>query len=242
MSTASPWVHAEKQPAGLRDLTRDWYVFLSTCRRQVQAIPGDVAWMRSKLDELFERMQARAKHDPHLEAAFEQAKYPLIYTADEILLSSGWAGEMEWASDLLETRMFGTQHAGLDFFTRLDQALGEDKPDVLEIYFRCLCAGFKGKLIKQPEAIHNLRRDLYRRLPAERISGTRFIPEAYDATDARSFQKLPVVATARVIVALVTFLVLVYIAAWFWFEDGLSDLETQAEQKLNPESAKKDTD
>jgi type IV/VI secretion system ImpK/VasF family protein len=237
MSDASPWAKGEKPAGNLWDLTRRWFLFLSTCRRQAQALPADPEWMRGKLEDLLAEMERKAAADPRIEAALGEATYPLVYLADEILLTCGWAGEAAWAADLFETRKFGTQHAGLDFFTRLDQALSSDKQDLLQVFFQCLCLGFKGKLIKQPEAIHNLRRDLYRRLPAERITGTRLCPEAYEHTDRRTFVKLPVVAAARTVVALVAFLVAILIVANITFESRLSELNETAEKYLQSSPA-----
>ena len=242
MVTPSPWIEAEPRELDLRELTRDWFLFLSACRRQVQAFPADAGWMRGKLEDLLADMEQRSKSDPRLEATFQQACYPLVYLADEILLTCGWAGESEWSADLLETRRFGTQHAGLDFFTRLDQAMEEDNAALLEIFFRCLCLGFKGKLVKQPEAIHNLRRDLYRRLPAGRIQGTRFCPEAYDATDARAFVKLPIVATARLAVVLAAFLLIIFFIGRFLFQRNIAGLREDARTFVESEDSGADTE
>ena len=34
MVTPSPWIEAEPRELDLRELTRDWFLFLSACRRQ----------------------------------------------------------------------------------------------------------------------------------------------------------------------------------------------------------------
>lgn len=223
----------EGESRDLRDVTRDWFIFLSTCRRQVDALPAHPEWMRDKLDTLMAEMAAAVKHDPRLEAAYLHAKYPLVYLADEILLSCGWQGEAAWASDLYETRQFNTQHAGLDFFTRLEQAMQGDRDDLIEIYYKCLCLGFRGKLIKQPDALHNIRRDLFRRLPrARRQDGQRFCPQAYEQTDERSFTKLPVVSAARILIPLVALLIGVWLVGMARTNSQLSDIRIKAKEYI----------
>jgi len=242
MVTPSPWIEAESRALDLRELTRDWFLFLSACRRQVQAFPADPDWMRGRLEDLLAEMEKRSKGDPRLEATYQDAIYALVYLADEILLTSGWAGEAAWSGDLLETRRFGTQHAGLDFFTRLDKAMEQENEQLLEVFFRALCLGFKGKLVKQPEAIHNLRRDLYRRLPAGRIQGTRFCPEAYEATDVRAFVKLPIVASARLAVLLAAFLLIIFFIGRFLFQRNVSDLRDDASAFVKTEQSEAGAD
>jgi len=234
MAGSSPWLAVEQGPIDLRQLTRSWFLFLSTCRRQAQAMPADPQWMRDKLQGLLADMERRAKVDPRLEASLREAKYPLVYLADEILLSCHWAGEAAWAADLLETRCFGTQHAGQDFFVRLDQALERDDAGLHEVYFKCLCLGFRGRLVKQPEALQNMRRDLFRRLPAERLSGARFCPETYENTDERSFVKLPIVAAARIVIVLVALLLGIFVVANYTFQSRLEELNRLAIEETTP--------
>lgn len=224
--------------ADLGDVSRDWFLFLATCRRQTAALPEDPEWMREKLDKMMNDMETAARMDPRLQRAFEDAKYPLVYVADEILLSIGWEGERAWASDLYEQRMFGTQHAGLDFFTRLDKAMSGDRDDLCEVFFRCICLGFKGKLITQPEALHNMRKDLYRRLPTARADGQRFCPEAYDQTDVRSFVKLPVVNAARILIPLVALLIGAWVMGTLVTRVQFSDIDEKAEKYINSSDEK----
>jgi type IV/VI secretion system ImpK/VasF family protein len=215
----------------LRDVTKDWFLFLSTVRRQTAAIPPEADWMRDKLDGLLRQMEQKASSDARLEKAYEDAKYPLVYLADEVLLTCGWGGEAEWAADLYETRTFGTQHSGLDFFLRLDQALEGNRDDLIQVFFMCICLGFKGKFIKQPDALHNLRRDLYRRLPTEE-PGTRFCPDAYEATDTRSFTKLPVVNAAKIMIPFIALLIGAWVVGTIVTGEQLEQIDVETKSYL----------
>lgn len=219
----------ENARPGLRDVTRDWFLFLSTWRRQVRAMPADPDWVRGRLEGLLASMERRAASDPRLESRFKEARQPLVYLADEILLNSGWAGEAAWERDLLETRVFGTQHAGQDFFDRLDRAMNQDDIELLEIYFKCICLGFRGRLVKQPVVLAEIRRNLFRRLKTAPIEGARFCPEAYESIDDRDFMKLPAVATARILIALVAVLIAIYTVAVMKFQEQFRDLRESAD-------------
>ena len=214
---------------GLRDLTRDWFLFLSTFRRQVRSMPADVDWVRGRLEGLLASMERRAASDPRLEVRLKDARQPLVYLADEILLNSNWDGEAAWERDLLETRLFGTQHAGQDFFDRLDRAMNQDDVELLEIYYKAICLGFRGRLVKQPVVLSEIRRNLFRRLKSTPVEGSRFCPDAYDSIDDRDFVKLPAVATARILIALVAVLVAIYTVACIQFKDQFRDLRNAAD-------------
>jgi type VI secretion system protein ImpK len=216
----------------LRDLAQDWFLFLSTFRRQAPSLDADTRWARAKLEDLLAEMERRSRTDARLEITFLEAKPILVYLADEVLLTSEWAGEMDWAGELLETAHFNTQIAGEDFFDRLEKALAADKPEILEIYFKALCLGFRGRLMKQQDELDRLRRDLYRRLPAERVEGGRLYPAAYESIDNRRFVKLPVVAVARVIIALLVFLIGIYLIAKLSFGSQLEELDSAADGYL----------
>lgn len=218
----------ESRPS-LRGITRDWFLFLTTFRRQVAAMPAEPDWARGRLEELMATMERKAAADPRLEARFKDARYPLVYLADEILLNCGWAGELAWERDLLETRVFGTQHAGQDFYDRLDRGMNGDDVELLEVFFKALCLGFRGRLVKQPEVLSEIRRNLFRRLEVETVEGARFCPEAYAATDDRSFVKLPAVATARLVIALLAVIVAVFFVGKHNFETKFDELRTASD-------------
>ncbi|MCB9897633.1 MAG: DotU family type IV/VI secretion system protein [Planctomycetes bacterium] len=218
----------------LRELTRDWFLFLATFRRQVRSMPADVEWVRSRLEDMLKSMERRAASDPRLEARLRDARPPLVYLADEILLDCGWDGEAAWERDLLETRVFGTQHAGQDFFDRLDRAMNQDDVELLEIYHKAICMGFRGRLVKQPAVLGEIRRNLFRRLKTQPVEGARFCPEAYESIDDRDFVKLPAVATARILIALVAVLVAIYTVASMQFHEKFRGLREAADHYVDP--------
>ena len=231
----------ESRPS-LRGITRDWFLFLTTFRRQVGAMPAEPEWARGRLEDMLATMERKAAADPRLEARFKDARYPLVYLADEVLLNCGWAGELAWERDLFETRVFGTQHGGQDFYDRLDRAMNGDDVELLEIVFKALCLGFRGRLVKQPEVLGEIRRNLFRRLSVESVEGARFCPEAYEATDDRSFVKLPAVATARLVIALVAVIVAVFFVGKHNFEKKFDTLRSVSDAYVEGRAPSGDED
>jgi len=217
----------------LRSVSNRWFLFLSTFRRRAASMPADPEWARGRLDRIWQEMETDARRDPRVEVKLKTVEHALVYVADEILLDCGWAGEMAWSNDLLESRRYGTQHGGQDFYAKLDAAMNQDDVEILEVYHRALCLGFKGRMVKQKAALDELRVDVFRRLPAETVEDARFCPEAYLNVDEREFVKLPVVAVARILIGLLAFLVMVYVAADLTFDTQLEELDKAAEDAVN---------
>jgi type IV/VI secretion system ImpK/VasF family protein len=206
------WGTLQQVPT-LTGLTRDWFHFLATYRRQAKAMPPETDWVRRRLKELLERMEARAAADPGLLGAYHEVKQALVYFADEVLLSSQWAGEAAWAEKLLELEVLQTRHGGQDFFRLLQAAMDRNDAQVLAVYYKCLALGFQGKMLKQRPELAELRRNVYHRLKLGGADAARACPEAYEPLDEREFHKLPVIGTARILIGLVAALFLVVFIA-----------------------------
>src|SRR5262245_56908940 len=164
---------ALQQAPTLTELTRDWFNFLGTYRRQAKAMPPETDWVRRRLKELLERMESRTSANPGLRDYYNEVKHALVYFADEVLLTSQWAGETAWAEKLLELEVFQTRHGGQDFFRLLQVALDRNDPQVLAVYYKCLALGFQGKMLKQRPELAELRRNVYHRLKLLGAEGSR---------------------------------------------------------------------
>lgn len=193
----------------LATLTRPWFLFLGAYRRNVAQMPADSAWVRAQLRRLLHEMDTAAANDSALQHKLRAARHALAYFADEVLLNCRWAGEGAWARELLETELFGTQHAGRDFFERLHDPSLQDR-EVLEVYFQCLCLGFRGALTRKPLQLREERELLAARIGVGHTVGPRFCREAYEHTDARNFNMLPVVAVLRIAVIAVLAIACIY--------------------------------
>lgn len=124
----------------------------------------------------FERRAQRERLDPNGDAYLA-----LIALADESVLASDWEDVDEWsrrtlAMDLLE----GELRVGDRFFERLDKLLRGDEEDVLEIYYNCLCAGFRGKHFDDAATLRTIRNRVYARVvDVDPRDGGPLTPDAY---------------------------------------------------------------
>lgn len=92
------------------------------------------------------------------------AHYAVVALIDETVMSSEWDYAQEWGQEPLQVQYFGQFLAGEEFFHRLDALLGGSNTDVLEVYFTCLCAGFRGMYRDDPDALGSRRRKVYQLL------------------------------------------------------------------------------
>jgi type IV/VI secretion system ImpK/VasF family protein len=217
----------------LEEVTADWFAFLISYRRNIKSMPADIEWVRERLVALLAAMDGECQRDPNLQFLFKEARYALVYFADEVLLSCRWAGEAAWAADLLESHVFGTQHGGQDFFTRLGDASMKD-PQLLGVYYKCLCLGFRGIHVMQPLRLREEREKLYHRLVQTPIPTPRFCPQAYANTENRDHVRPPLMGTGVIAALAAVFMLTVYLVGSSLFRMNISELLGAADKVVHP--------
>ena len=117
---------------------------------------------RQEVEDLLADFERRAERE-RLDARGD-ARYALVALIDETVLASDWHDADEWRDKPLAIKEFQDANAGEAFFDKLDRlARGEDR-EVLEIYYTCLCAGFRGKFRDDPGTLRSLRNRIYGRI------------------------------------------------------------------------------
>ncbi len=82
------------------------------------------------------------------ERFYHEAQYIMAALADEVFLHLDWRGRESWKSNLIESKLFNTHHAGEAVFQRLDEILSGRDPihlDLAKVYLMALALGFQGK-------------------------------------------------------------------------------------------------
>ena len=140
----------------------DYFTPMMAIVREFQKAPKDeAATLMACLDAEIERSRNQAIGDGHTIDRYEAALFPVAAWADETLLSLDWPGSREWSKNLLQRRYFNLSTAGIEFFNRLDQLNGEAL-EIKEVYFLCLCLGFKGRYSydRNPKALAEIKQQL----------------------------------------------------------------------------------
>ena len=106
--------------------------------------PEDV---RSRIGNLLARGDQLAQAMGISSSEIRQARFALCAFIDELLMNESWQGRNFWQRSLLQVQYFHTTNAGEEFFSNLN-ALGPEQNQVREIYYLCLCMGFKGRYCK----------------------------------------------------------------------------------------------
>lgn len=79
---------------------------------------------------------------------FERVIYVFAAFADDAMLKSQWAGREEWIRAPLEVKLFGSQSAGEQIYSDIDDKLSKyefGKSDLARIYLQALNMGFEGR-------------------------------------------------------------------------------------------------
>lgn len=136
---------------------------------------------------------------------YRQAQFAMAALADEIFLNFDWPGRAMWREELLEAKLFGSQHAGELLFERIEEVLHDRDiggNELARVYLIVLALGFQGKFRDALDADHILEtyrqrlfRFIYKRDPLTTRGGGEelVIPQAYAATasDSERSTQLP---------------------------------------------------
>jgi type VI secretion system protein ImpK len=111
---------------------------------------------------------------------FQLAKFAVVAFIDELVLNSSWEQKNQWKANTLQMLYFSEHTAGETFFQRLKE-LEPDQAGVLEIYFFCMCLGFKGELNRNQGKLMTIRHEVLQRLDhRDKYSSTKLTPSAYE--------------------------------------------------------------
>ena len=175
-STLPALTDTRPQAAGGVDLAsmqfRDFYGVL---RRAVEAVRGvseaeaaAVAQaLSSQLSQLIElhTLEARRTGGKSAMEAEGSARFLKAALADELLLSTDWAGREHWRHVLLEANLFRSSHAGDRVFHEIEQILSAREAtqrNLARLYLYALSLGFQGRYRGNDlEPLLEFRRELY---------------------------------------------------------------------------------
>jgi type VI secretion system protein ImpK len=120
----------------------------------------------------------------------DYAHYAVVALVDETVMTSEWAGAEQWRSEPLQMHYFGDLLGGEKFFDRLSDLSSGADDDLLEVYFVCLCAGFRGKFYDDAGELDRRRRKLHQQLRVVDLRDERHLTdEAYDRPLERSLTR-----------------------------------------------------
>lgn len=134
---------------------RDFYGVLRRAVEAVRNVPeaeaSEVAQaLSTQLTQLIElhTLEARRTGGKAAMEAEGDARFLKAALADELLLSTDWAGRDHWHHVLLEANLFRTSHAGEKVFTDIEQILTAREPsqrNLARLYLYALSLGFQGR-------------------------------------------------------------------------------------------------
>lgn len=193
------------------------FLFLSAFRQKVRkGVRVDMEDAAADLDEIFREQASAVRQDPRLQALYDQARYPLVVLADEILIHSGWEFSREWQDRILEEKYFRSNIGGDQFFAIAKELKPEDV-ELASVVYAGLALGFRGKYRERPEKLAEVRKSTYRLLSEYLASQSdKITPEAYTVMATAGKRLNPVVTLGRV--AIISFSVLI----GFWLLTFLS--------------------
>jgi type IV/VI secretion system ImpK/VasF family protein len=210
----------------LHTAVEEWFSRISMYRRKLSNLEVTPESVHSELLSHFQHIQKIAEQAPETRVAFENMQHPLIYFADEMMVSFSWSGQMQWSSSALQMTLFQQNIGGNDFYTRLDDLLDQSKPDpsLMKLYYKMLRMGFKGSYFGkelQIQSYEDRLRTFLKIRPEDRIT-----PDAYLHTDPQDAVRMPVLGTLSFILTMIFVMMVLYFGVGFvedWNWEELTD-------------------
>ncbi len=193
-------------PATLVQACAPFFLYLTTFRRNAGTSTQDVQALRASLVQELERVKDRCEGDAVLRKLFEEVRYPLVVTADQVVLTSPWPHRAGWSMQLFEAATFGSMQGGKKFFHAMDKVLADPSDgavQVAEVLFHCMGIGFQGELRGEKDELSKRRRQLFEKARLPGSIGDQLTPAAYGRNVAKSTLKLPTVGILRFVIAAV---------------------------------------
>jgi len=110
------------------------------------------------------------------------ARYALATFFDELVMSSVWEEKFTWMSKSLQWIYFGEHSGGEGFFKKLNEIKqhGQEKLELLELYYLCIQLGFQGVYrVQDHERLSVIVNDVRQLMVRYRnINSTELSPEA----------------------------------------------------------------
>jgi type VI secretion system protein ImpK len=159
-------------PVSLRDLFTPLFSYVLLVTRP-SAAERTVFELGSDIDTLLAAQEQAVKRHQIPAQDYDLARFAVVAWADEVIVGQTQNGNREavhqWKKLPLQKRLYNTANAGEEFFEHLAKLTPAQK-DVREIYYLCLCLGFRGRYYDESQEfkLAQLRRELGEHLP-ERV-------------------------------------------------------------------------
>jgi type VI secretion system protein ImpK len=154
----------------LRDLFTPLVSYVLLFCRSPQAQQRTFTDLNGDIERLLaDELQLVRRHDVP-KADYETARFAVVAWIDEMILRYTQDANRElaqqWKRSPLQVRLYNTANAGEEFYDRL-AALSPAQKEIREIYYLCLCLGFRGRYYDESQEFKlvQLRRELSQHLP-----------------------------------------------------------------------------
>lgn len=215
----------------LYQLATPLFLYLVSFRRKVRKYSVSPTTVKQELHELLRRMAREAEHDRHLATLYEEARYPLVVVADEVLLHSDWEHAEEWKNDhLLEYELYKSSVGGDRIFEEASK-LEHHRTELAAILFTALSLGsYHSKRDQLPEVKSKLYFQLTEYLSD--VKAEELTPKAYRVIEKGAVRFAPTITWPKVLAFGFGLGVLYYGAARISWYNALSELRALVEQVL----------
>ncbi len=146
-------------PPSYLDLVEPLFQYICKVNRgakSVSPVTADIAVVRGDIENILDKISARANKDVTLARLHAKMEKPLVYYVDSVIEQSNLAIAPQWGQNRLAARLWNDLAGDQAFFNLLNAELdgrSEGSEQALAVFYVCLCLGFTGMFSGQPTAI-----------------------------------------------------------------------------------------
>ncbi len=122
----------------------DLFAYVCHFQRTLAVAMPAVEEVRARVQTLLAESEQKARELGFSEDEIKLAKFAVCAWIDELMMNVNWPHREAWKRNLLQTEYFKTTNAGEEFFHHLNR-LRPEQNDVREVFYLCLCLGFRGR-------------------------------------------------------------------------------------------------
>ncbi len=175
--------------------------------------------LRLELKKKLSDMETELLKFHQIHSRLDTIKYVLTALIDEIVIFSNWRYVDQWQINPLEMEIFGKNIAGERFFSLLEKE-GYSDPEMAELFYLCLCLGFK----RDEKKYWEYKQRLYALIPNRLPEDERRLAPGAEETIQRKLNQLPPLIGLMVLVIVIFVSAILYGVASQWLWNDAADL------------------
>jgi len=134
----------------LIDCFIELFIYTIALLKQIEKTDKGFEIIKEKIDEHISTSKSKSKEFNFPSEDYKKARFAVLAWIDEMIANSKWSSKnkLKWRNEPLQYRYHAETRAAKTFFDKL-KVLSQNQKEIIEVFYTCLCLGFKGKYLQE---------------------------------------------------------------------------------------------